>query len=76
MQRAVVLGSLLLLVAGCANQHEFVKETQVDEEKHYADMMACKSVMAAYSSPDEAVPAMDKCMADKGYKKSVRKYGY
>lgn len=70
----VILGGFVLALAGCANQHAYVQEN-VDVLKHDTDLAACRSVMSAYSSRDEAQDAMDKCMAGKGYSKVVSKYG-
>jgi hypothetical protein len=74
MQRAVILGGLVLALTGCANQHAYVLDG-ADVHKHDADLTACRTVMSAYSSRDEAQDAMDKCMADKGYSKVISKYG-
>lgn len=75
MKSMIILGGFCLMLAGCANIHSYEKEGGVDSEKRDADMMACKEQMSAYSSRDEAKDVFDKCMADRGYEKQVKKYG-
>jgi hypothetical protein len=74
MKRIIVVSGACLALAACANIHSYEKD-DTDIDKKDADMMACKSEMASYSSRDEAKEAFDKCMAGRGYEKQVKKYG-
>jgi hypothetical protein len=74
MRYAAILVGLVLVLAGCANKHAYVQDG-ADVLKHDTDLAACRAVMSAYSSRDEALDAIDKCMADKGYAKVISKYG-
>ena len=73
MKNTALLAALALLLGACSNLYTYSRPG-TDAVAMQADIEACKTVMAPNSGGDEAKEAFDKCMADKGYDKTVAKY--